>query len=147
MTELFAQDALWVPEGEGKWSRPLGFLPDRSGWVELMRLDPGVRLGLHRHTGRVHAFNVQGHRRLCTGEEIAPNDYVHEPAGNVDWWEATGDETLVVFVVVMGAVEYLSTDGKMLKRITTQDRIDDYLRYCTDRGIEPSLVQPAAVAA
>ncbi len=147
MTELFAEDALWVPEGEGKWSRPLGFLPDRSGWVELMRLDPGVRLGLHRHTGLVHAFNVQGHRRLCTGEEIAPNDYVHEPAGNVDWWEATGDETLVVFVVVMGAVEYLAAGGQVIKRITTQDRIDDYLRYCEDHGIEPSLVQRAVVAA
>ena len=147
MTELFAPDALWVPEGDGKWSRPLGFLPDRSGWVELMRLDPGVRLGLHRHTGVVHAFNVQGHRRLCTGEEIAPNEYVHEPAGNVDWWESTGDEVLVVFVVVTGSVEYLSGDGKVLKRITTQDRIDDYLRYCDDHRIEPSLLQSAAVAA
>ena len=147
MNELFAQDALWIPEGEGKWSRPLGFLPGQVGWVELMRLDPGVRLGLHRHTGVVHAFNVQGHRRLCTGEEIAPNDYVHEPAGNVDWWEATGDETLVVFVVVMGAVEYLSRDGKVLKRITSQDRIDDYLRYCEDHGIEPRLVQGLALAA
>jgi len=67
MTALISQDAFWIPEGEGKWSRPLRFLPGESGWVELMRLDPGVRLGLHRHTGLVHAYNVQGSRRLCTG--------------------------------------------------------------------------------
>tara|TARA_Y100001972_G_C7501238_1_gene253698 strand:+ start:317 stop:523 length:207 start_codon:yes stop_codon:yes gene_type:complete len=35
-------------------------------WVELMRLSPGARLGLHRHTGEIHALNLQGQRRLCT---------------------------------------------------------------------------------
>jgi len=147
MTDPIAQDDFWIPEGDGKWSRPLGFLPGESGWVELMRLAPGVRLGLHRHTGPVHAFNVQGRRRLCTGEDIAPRGYVHEPAGNVDWWEATGDEPLVVFVVVMGAVEYLADDGTVLKRITTADRIADYRRYCSEHGLEPRLVQAQAVAA
>ena len=28
----------WIPEGEGKWSLPIQFLPDDAGWVELMRL-------------------------------------------------------------------------------------------------------------
>jgi len=148
MTALISQDAFWIPEGEGKWSRPLRFLPGESGWVELMRLDPGVRLGLHRHAGLVHAYNVQGSRRLCTGEEIAPHGYVLEPAGNVDWWEATGDEPLVVFVVVMGEVEYLGDDGRVLKRITTRDRIDDYRRHCAARGLEPVLApDDAAIAA
>lgn len=27
----------WMPEGEGKWSLPIQFLPDDAGWVELMR--------------------------------------------------------------------------------------------------------------
>jgi len=148
MTDLISQDAFWIPEGQGKWSRPLRFLPGESGWVELMRLDPGVRLGLHRHTGLVHAFNVQGRRRLCTGEDIGPHDYVLEPSGNVDWWEATGDEPLVVFVVVMGAVEYLGADGSVLKRITTRDRIADYRRWFDAHGLAPHLAQPdAAVAA
>jgi len=148
MTALISQDDFWIHEGEGKWSRPLRFLPGESGWVELMRLDPGVRLGLHRHSGLVHAYNVQGSRRLCTGEEIAPHDYVLEPAGNVDWWEATGDEPLVVFVVVMGAVEYLADDGSVLRRITTQDRIADYRRWCDAHGIEPRLapLEPANAA-
>ena len=141
MTDLFAQDALWIPEGPGKWSRPLRFLPGESGWVELMRLDPGVRLGLHRHGGLVHAYNVQGSRRLCTGEDIGPHDYVHEPPGNVDWWEATGDVPLVVFVVVMGHVDYLAEDGSVARRITSRDRIDDYRRWCEGAGIEPTLLQ------
>ncbi|WP_408325148.1 cupin domain-containing protein [Paraburkholderia nemoris] len=79
-------DGLWIPEGPGKWSRPLRFLKDGRGWVELMRLAPGTKLGLHRHTGEVHAFNLEGQRRLCTGEIVEPGDYVHESTGNVDWW-------------------------------------------------------------
>jgi len=147
MADPIAHDDFWIPEGEGKWSRPLRFLPGEAGWVELMRLAPGVRLGLHRHSGLVHAYNVQGHRRLCTGEDIGPGGYVLEPAGNVDWWEATGDEPLVVFVVVMGAVEYLAEDGRVLKRITARDRIDDYRRWCDAHGVEPRLAAPDAVAA
>lgn len=147
MADPIPQDDFWIPEGEGKWSRPLRFLPDGSGWVELMRLAPGVRLGLHRHSGLVHAYNVQGHRRLCTGDDIGPGAYVLEPPGNVDWWEATGDEPLVVFVVVMGAVEYLADDGRVLQRVTTQDRIADYRRWCDEQGVAPRLLWLESAAA
>jgi quercetin dioxygenase-like cupin family protein len=126
----------WIPEGPGKWSRPLRFLSEGRGWVELMRLDPGVRLGWHRHTGEVHAYNLQGQRRLCTGEIVGPGDYVHESAGNVDWWEAIGERPLVVYVVVMGSVEYLDDRGGVLRRITTADRIADWRRWCEASGAD-----------
>ena len=147
MTDPTTQDDFWIPEGAGKWSRPLRFLPDESGWVELMRLDPGVRLGLHRHSGLVHAYNVQGRRRLCSGEDIGPGGYVFEPPGNVDWWEATCDEPLIVFVVVMGAVEYLAEDGRVLKRITARERIADYRRWCAQTRVAPRLLQPETALA
>ena len=60
-----------------------------------------MKIGLHRHTGVVHAYNPQGEHRPCTGEVIGPNGYVYEPAGNVDWCQATGTGPLIVFVVVM----------------------------------------------
>ena len=93
----------WTPEGEGKWSLPIQFLPDDAGWVELMRLSPGTRLGLQRHTGEVHALTLAGERRLNDGRVVRSGDYIHEPAGNVDWWEATGTEELLVHVVVKGS--------------------------------------------
>lgn len=130
-------DGFWIPEGPGKWSRPLRFMNNGRGWVELMRLDPGVRLGLHRHTGDIHALNLQGERRLCTGEVVGPGDYVHESAGNVDWWEAIGDETLIVFVVVNGTVEYLRAGGEVTRTITTAERIADYEAWCRDAGVTP----------
>jgi 2,4'-dihydroxyacetophenone dioxygenase len=126
----------WIPEGEGKWSLPVRFLPDESGWVELMRLAPGTRLGLHRHTGEVHALTLAGRRRLNDGRLVRAGDYIHEPAGNVDWWEATGDEELLVHVVVKGSVEYLGPHHRVLQRITASDRIADYQRHCAALGAQ-----------
>lgn len=124
----------WIPEGEGKWSLPIQFLPDGAGWVELMRLDPGVLVSRHRHRGEVHALNLQGVRRLSDGRTIFPGDYVYEPAGNVDFWQAVGEETLIVHVVVRGDVEYLADDGSVTQRIDTLGRIADYERHCRETG-------------
>jgi quercetin dioxygenase-like cupin family protein len=48
------------------------------GFVELLRFEPRSFSPLHRHTGEVHAFNLEGSRKLCTGELIGPGDYVYE---------------------------------------------------------------------
>jgi quercetin dioxygenase-like cupin family protein len=128
----------WMPDGDGKWSLPLQFLPDEAGWVELMHLAPGVRIGLHRHSGEVHALNLQGTRHLNDGRVIGPGGYVHEPAGNVDWWESAPEgEPLVVAVVVKGSVEYLGAHRSVTRRITTADRIADYERHCRSLGLQP----------
>lgn len=133
----------WIPEGEGKWSLPLKFLPDGAGWVELMRLLPGTRLTLHRHHGEVHGLNLQGRRRLDDGRVIGPGDYVFEPEGNVDSWEAVGDEVLILHVVVRGDVDYVAADGSVQKHITTARVMDDYRAFCAAHGLQPRLALPA----
>ena len=127
----------WIAEGDGKWSLPLQFLPDGSGWVELMRLEPGVRIGLHRHTGEVHALTLAGARRLNDGRVVQAGEYIHEPAGNTDWWQAVGDEDLVVHVVVKGAVEYLGPHHSVRQRITVAERIAGYRAHCAAIGAQP----------
>lgn len=133
----------WMPEGEGKWSLPLQFLPE-GGWVELMRLAPGTRLTLHRHHGEVHGLNLQGRRRLDDGRVIGPGDYVFEPDGNVDSWEAIGDEVLVLHVVVRGDVDYVDRDGTVQRRIAAADRMTDYRAFCATRGLRPRLAEVGA---
>lgn len=128
----------WIPEGEGKWSLPVQFLPDGAGWVELMRLKPGTRLGLHRHTGEVHALTLAGERRLNDGRIVRAGDYIFEPAGNVDWWEAIGHEDLLVHVVVKGSVEYLGAHHSVQQRITAADRVADYHQHCAVTGVNPN---------
>ena len=125
----------WVPLGDGRSFKPLRFLRDDRGFVELLRLEPGVAIPLHRHTGETHALNLEGTRELSTGEVIGPGDYVYEPEGNVDEWKVVGDVPLVVLVVVTGAVEYLDAKGNVTKRYTAQTLRDLYDEYCRSRGI------------
>ena len=127
----------WVPLSAGKSFKPLRFMRDNRGFVELLRLEPGAAIPWHRHSGEVHAFNLEGTRELCTGELIGPGDYVYEPAGNTDAWTVVGNVPLVVFVVVMGAVEYLGPDGTVTSRYTCETLRTAYHRYCAEQGIEP----------
>lgn len=114
----------------------------------LLRLEPGTKIARHRHEGEVHAFNLAGTRRLDTGELVGPGGYVHEPAGNEDSWEAVGDEPVVVFVTVRGAMQTLGLppgEG----RTTTSSIAEAYRRFVAERstssGAEAAPHLPAAV--
>jgi quercetin dioxygenase-like cupin family protein len=125
----------WVPLAADKAFKPLRFLRDDRGFIELLRLEPGAAIPLHRHTGEVHAFNLQGSRQLYSGERIGPGGYVYEPSGNVDSWCVVGNEPLIVLVVVMGAVEYLDAHGAVTHRYTASVLRDLYQRHCAAAGI------------
>lgn len=130
-----ADDLPWIPSSSpGKWAKPLRFLGDR-GFVELLRMDPGVVMPLHRHTGEVHVLNLAGHRQLGTGETIGPGDYVHEPAGHVDWWKAVGDVQVIALAVVMGEVEFLGPDGAVRGVASLATQRAEYERFCREHGL------------
>ena len=128
-------DLPWIPSGTpGKSAKPLRFLRNGSGFVELLRMEPGTLMPLHRHSGEIHAYNLSGSRQLCTGEVIGPGDYVYEPPGNTDWWKVVGDATMVALVVVMGEVEFLGPGDTVLARVDAATQLADYHRHCIDRG-------------
>jgi 2,4'-dihydroxyacetophenone dioxygenase len=127
----------WIATGPGKAFRPLRFAAD--GWSELMRLEPGSMVALHRHTGDVHAFNLSGTREVFgTGERAGPGSYVYEPAGNVDEWGAVGDEPCIVHIKVTGAVEYLGEDGQVIETVSTETQRAVYLAGCREHGVRPA---------
>jgi len=132
-----AADVPWVPIGDGKAVKPLRFFREHRGYVGLLRVDAGVLVPWHRHTGEVHAFNLEGWRELDTGERIGPGGYVYEPPGNVDSWRAVGDEPVVVLVVVRGAVEHLDQAGAVTQRHDAASLHERYVQHCAEHGITP----------
>lgn len=126
-------DLPWIPSSTaGKYAKPLRFFADDRGFVELLRMDPGVAMPLHRHSGEIHAYNLSGTRQLCTGELIGPGDYVFEPPGNVDWWKIVGDEPMLALVVVMGTVEFIGPGDSVRLRVTAATQRAEYERYCRE---------------
>jgi 2,4'-dihydroxyacetophenone dioxygenase len=130
-----AAERQWIPSATpGKSSSPLRFFADDRGFVELLRMEPGVVMPLHRHSGEIHAYNLMGTRKLCTGELIGPGDYVYEPPGNTDWWKIVGDEPMLALVIVMGTVEFLGPGGVVTARATSSTQLADYQRHCREHG-------------
>ena len=127
----------WIATGPGKAFRPLRFAAD--GWSELMRLEPGSIVALHRHTGDVHAFNLSGTREVFgTGERVGPGSYVYEPAGNVDEWGAVGEQPCIVHIKVTGAVEYLGEDGQVIETVSAETQRAACLAWCREYGVRPA---------
>lgn len=127
----------WIPTGPGKSFRPLRFAA--GSWSELMRLEPGSAVAVHRHTGEVHAFNLTGTREIFgTGERVGPGSYVYEPAGTIDGWAAIGDEPCVVHIKVTGAIEYLGENGQVIESITADTQRAVYLNWCREHGVHPA---------
>jgi 2,4'-dihydroxyacetophenone dioxygenase len=127
----------WIPTGRGKSFRPLRFAAD--GWSELMRLEPGSVVPLHRHTGDVHAFNLSGTREIFgTGEQVGPGNYVYEPAGTIDGWGAVGEEPCIVHIKVGGVIEYLGDDGQVTGTVSAETQRAAYLSWCQEHGVRPS---------
>ncbi|WNG39155.1 anti-sigma factor [Archangium violaceum] len=126
----------WVPLSPGLSFKPLRFLRNELGRIQLLRLEPGTIIPRHRHTGEVHGFNLVGQRKLLdTGELVGPGGYVYEPAGNVDSWMAVGTEPVIVHVTAYGAVEYLDERGDVVKRATCLSQFEAYRSWCQKNGI------------
>ena len=126
----------WIATGPGKSFRPLRFGAD--GWSELMRLEPGSGVPLHRHTGEVHAFNLSGTRKISgTGELVGAGNYVYEPAGTVDAWAAVGDEPCIVHIKVAGVIEYLG-DDLVIETVSTATQRAAYLAWCRQHAAHPA---------
>ena len=127
----------WIPTGPGKSFRPLRFAAD--GWSELMRLEPGSTVAVHRHTGEVHAFNLAGTREIFgTGERVGPGSYVYEPAGMIDAWGAVGDGPCVVHITVAGVIECLGAGGRVTGTVSAAARREVYLAWCREHGVRPA---------
>lgn len=132
----------WVPSGPGSAFRPLRFWA--GGWSELMRLEPGVHVPLHRHTGSVDAYVLEGCRLLSNGEVLGPGDYQHEPAGTVDTWAATGTTPCVVHLYIEGAIEYLDLTGAVTAVVSSATQASAYEAWRTERSRASSPSAPSS---
>lgn len=128
----------WAELSPGFSLKLLRGTTDHDTRALLLRLEPGTVVATHRHEGEVHAFNLAGRRKILeSGEVIGPGGYVYEPPGNVDSWMAVGDEPVVVFVTVRGAMETLDAHGNVAERSTTAGIAETYGRFLASRAVAP----------
>lgn len=134
-TPIAADSLPWMPLAPGIATKPLRFAGEER--TQLLKVDPGTSVGLHAHSGFVHAYTISGARRLDGDVVAGPGSYVFEPNGNRDCWECAGDEPVVLFIHMTGALVSLGEGGSETGRTTTESLRASYLAWCQTEGLEP----------
>ena len=89
--ELFWKDGLdpederlWVPNGPGRWSRPLCLNVSQGYWVHITKVTEAGVVSRHRHPAPVHGFVIDGRWRYLERDWVATaGSYLFEPPGDV----------------------------------------------------------------
>jgi hypothetical protein len=124
------------------WARPLRFHGEER--TLQLKVDPGVTIGRHTHTGEVHAYDVSGSRQLDIGEIAGPGAYIYDPAGHVDSWPCVGDEPCIVQIIMSGRLTCPRANDDLLDHINTPKLREFYLAWCGENGFEPITIGAAA---
>ena len=130
----------WIPLEAGQAFKPIS-LPAVGPRQLLLRVDPDTVVGLHRHHGEVHGFNISGARVLLDPAghvHVSAGTYVYEPAGTVDSWMAVGDEPCVVHISIDGPMDTLDEHGEVTASTGTPELRRIYLEWCAARGTTPA---------
>ena len=77
-------DRLWVPNGPGRWSRPLCLNVSQGYWVHITKVTEAGIVSRHRHPAPVHGFVIEGKWRYLERDWVATaGSYLFEPPGDV----------------------------------------------------------------
>lgn len=135
-----SDDLPWVPQGERVWFKPLRFDLTSGRWVNLIRMTGDGKVNRHRHTGgQVLGYCIRGSWRYLEREWVArPGTFVYEPPGDIHTLVLEdGNEEMVTLFILEGVVQYLDDEDNILYQDDVFSKMERYLRYCREQGIEP----------
>ena len=104
---------IWVPLGEGLWSRPLLFNVTLGGYAHLLRVTRAGMVQRHRHGGTVLAYVLRGRWHYLEHDWIAEEgSFIMEPPGETHTLVVPeGCDEMVTLFSVTGALVYVDPDG------------------------------------
>ncbi len=130
----------WVPQGERVWFKPLRFDLTSGRWVNLIKMTGDGKVNRHRHTGgQVLGYCIQGSSRYLEREWVARSGtFVYEPPGDIHTLVLEeGNTEMVTLFLLEGVVQYLDDEDNIIYQDDVFSKLDRYLRYCREHGIEP----------
>lgn len=130
-------DLPFVALGDGTHLQLLKVDVEQGLWVIRTRMEPGVVVPTHKHTGAVHAFTLAGRWKYREYPEVnTAGSYLFEPAGSVHTLMVPDDvEGLTdAFFVIHGANLILDDDGNVIGTADAGVIRDFYLGLCEAEG-------------
>ena len=137
---VHCEEIPWVPQGERVWFKPLRFDLSTGRWINLLKITGGGRVNRHRHTGgQVLGFCLQGGWHYLEREWVArPGTFVYEPPGDIHTL-VVNEETgyMITLFILEGSVQYIDDDDNLIYQDDVFSKLERYLRFCDEQGIEP----------
>lgn len=130
----------WVPQGDRVWFKPLRFDLSSGRWINLLKVEGSGRVNRHRHTGgQVLGYCMEGSWRYLEREWVArPGTLIYEPPGDIHTLVVDeGVETMITLFILEGTVQYLTDEDDLIHQDDVFSKLDRYLRYCEEQGVEP----------
>ena len=133
-----AADVPWVPLSDGVAYKPMRFDLATGAWVNVLRIDPGARLGRHRHNGGpVLAYCLEGSWSYVERTWVAtPGTFVYEPPGDIHTLVA-GPEGMTTVFVTDGVLQFFADDGTIDHEDNVFTRYQGYVEHCAANGLVP----------
>ena len=130
----------WVPQGDRVWFKPLRFDLANGRWVNLLKVTGTGKVNRHRHSGgQVLGFVLQGGWRYLERDWVArPGTFIYEPPGDIHTLvvEGTGETEMITLFLLEGVIQYLDDDDRIITQDDVFSKMDRYLTYCRQQGIE-----------
>ncbi len=129
----------WVPQGERVWYKPLRFDLTNGRWVNLLKVTGGGKVNRHRHSGgQVLGYCIQGSWHYLEREWVArPGTFIYEPPGDIHTLVVDGKEDMLTLFLLEGVVQYLDDDDNLIYQDDVFSKLERYLTFCREQGIEP----------
>lgn len=129
-----------VPGMPGSYSKILHVDYDNDRVTSLFKLDPGVQLPVHKHTGGADTFCISGSFTYQAGT-ITAGGYGWEPGGLIHEPEAS-DEGCVLFIVSYGSTMGYDEAGQVAGVLDIDMQLEaaaanNALGHLKERGLLP----------
>jgi len=135
-------ERLWVPNGPGRWNRPLCFNVSQGYWVHLVKVTQGGIVSRHRHPAPVHGFVLEGRWRYLERDWIATaGSYLFEPPGDVHTLVVDDGDYMITLFHNTGALLYCDEQGKTVGSTDVFDRVAAARRHFEAVGLGSDYVK------
>ena len=147
--ELFWKDGLtpdderlWVPNGLGRWSRPLCLNVSQGYWVHITKVTKAGVVSRHRHPAPVHGFVIEGKWRYLERDWVATaGSYLYEPPGDVHTLVVDDGDTMKTLFHNTGALLYCDETGKTIGSTDVFDRVRVARNHFEEVGLGTDFVK------
>lgn len=118
-------ERVWVPQADNVWFRPLILNTVQGQWCNLLRVRRSGVLSRHIHPAPVHGYVIRGSWRYLEHDWVArAGDYVFEPPGETHTLVVDGEEEMITFFNISGAMLYVDDTGNITGRDDVFTKID-----------------------